>query len=118
MSPSSSPCRAAFSAALLAFVIHAHPAAAAENAADPEILEEVVVTAWLRSAPLEQVPTSVTVLGRRTLEQAGQQHFEDVIALVRTSRSPAARRGRAFSSCAAWASWSSTRARRIHPWAS
>lgn len=45
-------------------------------------LDEVVVTATLRAAPALQVPASVTVLDTATLQDAGQQHFEDVLALV------------------------------------
>ncbi|HEX7417449.1 MAG TPA: TonB-dependent receptor plug domain-containing protein [Steroidobacteraceae bacterium] len=45
-------------------------------------LEEVLVTARLREQPLEQLPSSVTVLDSRTLELAGVQHFEDVLGLV------------------------------------
>jgi len=45
-------------------------------------LDEVVVTATLRAAPALQVPASVSVLDTATLQDAGQQHFEDVLALV------------------------------------
>jgi iron complex outermembrane recepter protein len=45
-------------------------------------LDEVVVTATLRSAPALDVPASVTVLDAATLKDAGQQDFEDVLALV------------------------------------
>jgi outer membrane receptor protein involved in Fe transport len=46
-------------------------------------LEEVVVSATvLRDQDLQQVPASVTVLDSATLGRAGQQHFEDVLALV------------------------------------
>jgi len=45
-------------------------------------LDEVVVTAALRSAPLEETPGSVSVLNGATLRDAGQQHFEDVLPLV------------------------------------
>ncbi len=51
------------------------------HAAD-EVLEEVIVTATLRAQSLVEVPASVTVLDSRTLQDAGQQHFEDVLALV------------------------------------
>jgi iron complex outermembrane receptor protein len=45
-------------------------------------LDEVVVTATLRSAPALEVPASITVLDTATLKDAGQQSFEDVLALV------------------------------------
>ncbi len=51
------------------------------QAAD-EVLEEVIVTATLRPQSLLEVPSSVTVLDSRTLQDAGQQHFEDVLGLV------------------------------------
>jgi iron complex outermembrane recepter protein len=47
-----------------------------------EMLEEVVVTATLRSQQLINVPNSVTVLDSQVLKDAGQQHFEDVLGLV------------------------------------
>ncbi len=45
-------------------------------------LDEVIVTATLRPQVLTQVPASVTVLDQQTLADAGQQHFQDVLALV------------------------------------
>jgi iron complex outermembrane recepter protein len=45
-------------------------------------LDEIVVTATLRSVPLEETPGSISVLSGETLRDAGQQHFEDVLALV------------------------------------
>ena len=57
------------------------PAAWADTGS-PSALEEVVVTATLRAAPALEVPTSVTVLDAATLKDAGQQAFEDVLALV------------------------------------
>ncbi len=50
--------------------------------ASPGELEEVVVTATLRPMPQIAVPGSVSVLDAVTLGDAGQQHFEDVLALV------------------------------------
>jgi iron complex outermembrane recepter protein len=50
-------------------------------AGDPQ-LDEIVVTASLRSVPLEEMPGSVSVLGADALHDAGQQHFEDVLPLV------------------------------------
>src|SRR5689334_24540187 len=56
-------------------------AAAPSDAEGP--LQEVVVRAGLlRDQNLQQVPASVTVLNAATLDRAGQQHFEDVLALV------------------------------------
>jgi iron complex outermembrane recepter protein len=49
---------------------------------DNQPLDEIVVTATLRSVPLEEVPGSVSVLSGATLHDAGQQHFEDVLPLV------------------------------------
>ena len=49
---------------------------------DNQPLDEVVVTATLRSVPLEETPGSVSVLTGTTLRDAGQQHFEDVLPLV------------------------------------
>jgi iron complex outermembrane recepter protein len=56
--------------------------ATAESASAEAPLEEVVVTATLRSAPALVVPASVSVLDAATLKDGGQEHFEDVLALV------------------------------------
>src|SRR5687767_9725798 len=56
--------------------------AVAGEAASDTILEEVIVTGTLRAQPLGEVPASVTVLDSGTLRDAGQQHFQDVLALV------------------------------------
>jgi iron complex outermembrane recepter protein len=56
--------------------------ASADSARSETALEEVVVTATLRAAPALAVPVSVSVLDAATLKDAGQQHFEDVLALV------------------------------------
>jgi iron complex outermembrane recepter protein len=53
--------------------------AAAEDTAP---LEEVVVTAELREQDLADLPASATVLESQTLQAAGVQHFQDVLALV------------------------------------
>jgi iron complex outermembrane recepter protein len=45
-------------------------------------LDEVVVTADLRDRELRHLPASATVLDAHTLEVAGVQHFQDVLALV------------------------------------
>ena len=45
-------------------------------------LDEIIVTATLRPVPLTELPGSVSVLNAATLRDAGQQNFEDVMALV------------------------------------
>ncbi|HUG73556.1 MAG TPA: Plug domain-containing protein, partial [Steroidobacteraceae bacterium] len=57
-------------------------AALAGEAAPETVLEEILVTGTLRAQSLDQVAASVTVLDERTLRDAGQQHFQDVLALV------------------------------------
>jgi iron complex outermembrane recepter protein len=52
------------------------------NSTDNQPLDEIVVTATLRSVPLEELPGSASVLTEKTLRDAGQQHFEDVLPLV------------------------------------
>jgi outer membrane receptor protein involved in Fe transport len=47
-----------------------------------ETLEEIVVTATLRSTSVADLPQSVTVIDRDTLQSAGVQHFEDVLSLI------------------------------------
>lgn len=56
--------------------------AAASVAALDTPLEEIVVTATLRDATVLEVPASLTVLNPQTLQDAGEQHFEDVLGLV------------------------------------
>src|ERR1700683_3166023 len=56
--------------------------AAAKASDTDDKLDEIVVTATLRSVSLEDLPGSVSVLGPETLRDAGQQHVEDVLALV------------------------------------
>src|SRR5215470_7169409 len=51
-------------------------------AADNQVLEEVIVTATLRQQALVDTPVSITVLDQRTLQDAGRQHFEDVLSAV------------------------------------
>jgi iron complex outermembrane receptor protein len=50
--------------------------------ADEGELDEVIVTATLRSGPEIEYAGSATVLGAETLRAAGQRNFEDVVALV------------------------------------
>ncbi len=45
-------------------------------------LAEIVVTATLMATADQELPASVTVLDAQTLREAGQQNFEDVLALV------------------------------------
>src|ERR1700686_5865647 len=47
-----------------------------------EDLEEIVVTASLRGSSAADLPQSVTVLDAGTLQAAGVQHFEDVLAMI------------------------------------
>src|SRR5271170_1157747 len=54
----------------------------ARPAAGDQTLDEIVVTATLRPIPLAEMPGSVSVLTGETLHDAGQEHFEDVVALV------------------------------------
>src|SRR5258708_2017087 len=56
------------------------PAAKASDTGDK--LDEIVVTATLRSVSLEELPGSASVLTGTTLRDAGQEHFEDVLPLV------------------------------------
>ncbi len=58
-------------------------AAGAEVAtASPPALDEVVVTGTWQPTEEINVPASVSVLNAATLQDAGQQHIEDVVALV------------------------------------
>jgi len=45
-------------------------------------LDEVVITSTFRPASAEDVPASVSVLDAATLREAGQEHLEDVLALI------------------------------------
>jgi iron complex outermembrane recepter protein len=60
-------------------------AAAVAHAGSPEAqpaLDEVVITGTYRPASQIDVPASVAVLDATTLNQAGQEHLEDVLALI------------------------------------
>ncbi len=59
-----------------------HAQANRESGTGDAALEEVIVTATFRPQSLTDVPASVTVLDGKTLKDAGQQHFQDVLALV------------------------------------
>jgi len=58
------------------------PTLQAADSSDSTQLEEIVVTATLRATPEQELPASVSVLDSATLREAGQQNFEDVMALV------------------------------------
>jgi iron complex outermembrane receptor protein len=62
---------------LAAVFLMLQPAGASDDS-----LDEIVVTASLRSTDLADLPQSVTVLDGATLRAAGVQHFEDVLGLV------------------------------------
>jgi len=64
-------------AGLLASLLSGAPAPAQAQA-----LEEIVVTASLRDQSVGEMPASITVLDRATLEAAGLQHLGDVLGLV------------------------------------
>jgi iron complex outermembrane recepter protein len=53
---------------------------AADTTGQP--IDEIIVTANLTPIPLAQTAGSITVLNEQVLRDAGQQHFEDVLALV------------------------------------
>jgi iron complex outermembrane recepter protein len=65
----------------LAVIAAASAAPASDNGNDPQ-LQEIIVTASLRPVPVSELPGSVSVLTGATLNDAGQQHIEDVLALV------------------------------------
>ncbi len=94
-------------------------AAGPVSAANPTVekpsppLEEIIVTASLREQPASDMPASITVLGQETLQSAGLQHFADVLGLVPNLNWSGGTSRPRFSSCAASASSSNTRARRI-----
>jgi outer membrane receptor protein involved in Fe transport len=56
--------------------------ASAANSAAEDSLDEVIVTATFRPQSLLDVASSITVLDDRTLHDAGQQHFQDVLNQV------------------------------------
>ena len=70
-----------FFATLRATALAATALAAAASTIDSQ-LDEIVVTAALRRTSVAELPQSVTVLDRDTLQGAGVQHFEDVLSLV------------------------------------
>lgn len=87
-------------------------AADGSPAAD-DTLQEIVVTATLRSVSVAELPQSVTVLDAGTLRTAGVQHFEDVLSLIPDLNWAAGTSLPRFFQLRASARWSSTRGRRI-----
>ncbi len=57
-------------------------ARAASRSFEETALDEIIVTATLRAVPQINLSSSVSVLDAATLRDAGQQHFEEVLALV------------------------------------
>ncbi|MGI9235577.1 MAG: TonB-dependent receptor [Woeseiaceae bacterium] len=49
---------------------------------DPDVLDEIVVTADFRGRSIQDLPSSVTVLDARFIEEAAVQHFEELIEFV------------------------------------
>jgi iron complex outermembrane receptor protein len=70
-----------FSSLLCAAIAVSTPVSANDPNNDPQ-LDEIIVTATLRSAPANEVPASVTVLDQQTLRDAGRANFEDVLGLI------------------------------------
>src|SRR3984893_5656768 len=58
-------------------ILLAQPSVSAEDT-----LDEIVVTAGLRSTSVAELPQSATVIDHDTLRAAGVQHFEDVLGLI------------------------------------
>ncbi len=56
--------------------------AQADTPSATDLLDEVIVTATLRPETTLALASSVTVLDSKALHQGGDQHFEDVLALV------------------------------------
>src|ERR1700735_2943188 len=52
------------------------------GASADETLQEIVITASLRSSSAAELPQSVSVLDAATLQAAGVQHFEDVLEMI------------------------------------
>jgi iron complex outermembrane recepter protein len=67
----------ALSGLLAAYILFSQGAVSADDT-----LDEIVVTATLRSTKVAELPQSVTVVDRDTLRDAGVQHFEDVLGLI------------------------------------
>lgn len=76
------PVAVTMTATMIAAIMLRPVAQAANRVNADDMLEEIVVTAGLRATTLRDLPQSVTVLDRATLQAAGVQHFEDVLGLV------------------------------------
>ncbi len=74
--------RISIALAVLLSTLAASPPAGADAGNSDSQLDEIIVTATLRPVPLNELPGSVSVLNSATLRDAGQQNFEDVMALV------------------------------------
>src|SRR5271156_5296181 len=66
----------------LIFLAASAPVPASETSSNDPQLDEIIVTATLRSAPAIEVPASVTVLDAQTLRDAGRANLEDVLGLI------------------------------------
>jgi iron complex outermembrane recepter protein len=71
-----------FELSLVGLSLISPPAAVAGDGNLSDQLDEIIVTATLRAVPESEMPGSVSVLNTNTLRDAGQQNFEDVLALV------------------------------------
>jgi iron complex outermembrane recepter protein len=69
-------------ASIAAFAAFHPVASGVVSGAEPELLQEVIVTASLRRDRLAELPASVTVLDRATIAAAGLQHLQDLLPLV------------------------------------
>jgi outer membrane receptor protein involved in Fe transport len=67
---------------LLLVITVSLPAEAGDSSSNDAQLDEIIVTATLRSAPAIEVPASVTVLDSKTLRDAGRANLEDVLGLI------------------------------------
>ena len=73
--------RKIFLSVMIAGAAAASTATPGDLAGDSQ-LDEIIVTAGLRPVPLSDLPASVSILSSDALRNAGQQHLEDVLALV------------------------------------
>ena len=70
------------SSSLLLALAVSLPVVAGTASSNDDELDEIIVTATLRSAPAIEVPASVSVLSGQTLRDAGRANLEDVLALI------------------------------------
>ena len=71
-----------FSSSLLCAAIGVSTQVSANDPDTNSQLDEIIVTATLRSTPASEVPASVTVLDQQTVRDAGRANFEDVLGLI------------------------------------